>query len=79
MKVTIAVGHNGPEVHTEGCGDVARGLRSGKYQAAHRFEVDTLEGAAIEFWADFIGEGSMTERDAVLDTRFLPCTRKATA
>jgi hypothetical protein len=78
IKLTIAATQScDPEVHRQGCADVKRGLRSGKYQYSYQLEVETLPEAAHEFWADFIEEGSQTPEQSESYTRFLPCTEAA--
>jgi hypothetical protein len=77
MKLIIAsTRSNDPEVHAEGCADVMRGLKSGKYQGSYTVEVDKAEDAALDFWSDIIAEESMTEDDAQKYTKYLPCTRE---
>jgi hypothetical protein len=74
MKVIVAATRsNDPEVHRAGCADVARGRKSGKYQAAYSIEVEEVEGAALWFWSDFIPD-EMSADDAQGYTRYLPCT-----
>ena len=84
MKVIVATPGSTPgtpEVHADGCADVARGVRSGKYAGAQPVDVDALEDAALWFWRDFIREGSMTEAHAKhpLNIRYMPCAHKAVA
>jgi hypothetical protein len=85
MKLTVAnTRSNDPEVHAEGCNDVKRGLKTGKYVETRTIEVAELDGAAAWFWADFLPGGcaygetepGMTIEDAVGYTEFLPCTAK---
>lgn len=59
--IVAATRSNDPEVHAEGCADVKRGLKSGKYQAADRIEVEEVEAAARWFWADFLPGGCAYE------------------
>lgn len=62
MKVIVAsTCSNDPEIHRDGCADVKRGLRSGKYQHAERIEVDHVSDAARWFWADFLPGGCAYE------------------
>ena len=86
MQVIVAATmSNDPEIHRDGCADVKRGRRNGKYQSAHRITVDKVEDAAAWFWEDFLPGGcaygesgpgtEMTMDDAIGYTRFLPCTK----
>jgi hypothetical protein len=81
--IVAATRSNDPEVHRDGCQDVKRGLRNGKYPDAHRIEVTEVGDAARWFWADFLPGGCahgesrpdyMQDEDAQGYTRYLPCT-----
>jgi hypothetical protein len=65
----------GPQVHADGCADVARGVRSGKYGYAETVDVEAIEDAALWFWRDFIRSGEMDETGAQYSTRYMPCAR----
>jgi hypothetical protein len=82
MRLVVAATRgNDPEIHAAGCADVARGLKSGRYQSATEIEVAEVADAAREFWADFLPGGcaygevepAMTDEDAQGYTRYLPC------
>lgn len=76
MLVTIATTRGGvPEVHAQGCGDVARGMRSGKYVSEYTIDVAALRDAAVDHWSDIIAEGGMDEDDAEDQTRNMPCAK----
>ena len=84
MRVTIAMlaaersgPPGGPQVHADGCADVTRGIKSGKYRSASTVDVETITDAGRRIWADCLRDGSMTESDAQSSTRYLPCVRKA--
>ena len=63
------------EVHRAGCKDVAR--KAGRATTVYDSEATTESEAARFFWIDFIEEGSMSERDAILNTRCFPCVELA--
>jgi hypothetical protein len=80
MKVAVVIlaversgPSGGPQVHSDGCADVARGLASGKYRSAEPIDVEVLEDAARWFWRDFLRTGEMTETGAQASTRYMPC------
>jgi hypothetical protein len=86
IKLAIArTPSNDPEVHAEGCADIKRGLKSGKYvNDTMHIEVESVEDAARWFWEDFLPGGCaygesdpdnpMTDDDAQGYTVYLPCT-----
>lgn len=82
MKVVIATLNyepdgpsGGPQVHADGCADIARGVRSGKYGSATPIDVETLEGAALWIYSNHISSGEMAPDSAQCSTRYMPCTR----
>jgi hypothetical protein len=89
LKLVIArTRGNDPEVHAAGCGDVKRGIRSGKYERdLIPIEVDEVEEAARYFWEDFLPGGcayeeggpgtGMTDADAQSYTKYLPCATQS--
>jgi hypothetical protein len=88
IKLAIArTPSNDPEVHAEGCKDIAKGLKSGKYvNDTMHIEVESVEDAARWFWEDFLPGGCaygesdpdnpMTDDDAQGYTVYLPCAEK---
>ena len=64
-----------PQVHADGCADVARGLASGKYGCAEPIDVEAPEDAALWIYRGHIGSGEIDEANAQYNTRYMPCLR----
>ena len=79
MLVTII--HNSESnvsVHRAGCADIKRReLRDRGYLSHYNAEVTSEQEAANDAWSDFIGEGSMTEAQALSYTYVYPCATDA--
>ena len=68
-----------PQVHADGCADVARGLASGKYGSAERIDVEAIEDAALWIYRSHISSGEIDAANAQYNTRYMPCLHKAVA
>ena len=68
-----------PQGHADGCADVSRGIKSGKYGSAETIDVEAAEDAALWIYDSHIRSGEMNEAGARCSTRYMPCLRKAVA
>lgn len=80
MEVTVIQGESRGHyftIHKTGCRDIARARRDDVWPS---MSVESRQDIAFDIWSDHIGEGSMTEDDAMLDdnTHFAPCCKKLT-
>jgi len=66
-------GQHGVVVHKAGCADIKKAIAT----ATNHYLTDSesQKDAALDFWADFIAEESMTEAQAISQTGFAPCTK----
>lgn len=58
-------------IHAAGCRDIGKDARGAT--TVYTAEFENADAALIDFYGDFIGEGSMTEDDALGYGRALPC------
>jgi len=68
-----------PQVHADGCADVIRGVKSGKYGSAETIDVEAVEDAALWIYRGHISSGEIDAANAQYNTRYMPCVRKAVA
>lgn len=75
MKVTLVYNPNfrggSVRVHKTGCRDIGQDRRGAT--TVYDMTAETRNEVAVDFFEDFINEGSMTPLDALNETHFLPC------